>query len=107
MLRTQRDHVANGEPSAMETIFTEIYERNLWEETESRSGPGSNLVKTSAIRTQLPILLDALGVRSLLDAPCGDFHWMQYTPLHVKRYIGVDVVPALIARNRAHYSGRG
>jgi hypothetical protein len=107
MVRTQHPQMENGQPSAMETIFTEIYVRNLWEDGESRSGPGSNLAKTSAIRTQLPLLLDLLGVRSLVDAPCGDFHWMQHTPLQVKRYIGVDVVPALIARNRAHYSGNG
>jgi hypothetical protein len=44
-------------------------------------------------------VLEALGVRSLLDAPCGDFNWMQSVRLPVERYIGVDVLREVIAQN--------
>jgi hypothetical protein len=36
----------------------------------------------------------------LLDAPCGDFNWMQHVQLPVQRYIGVDVLREVIAENK-------
>jgi hypothetical protein len=71
---------------------------------ESLSGPGSCLFHTAEIRRRLPMLLQNLGVRVLIDAPCGDFHWMSHTELRLDRYIGVDLIPALIAQNRARHS---
>lgn len=81
-------------------LFDAAFELNAWQGIESRSGRGSDLDNTEAIRRALPPLLVQLGVRSLLDIPCGDFHWMQHTPLPLERYIGADRVSALIARNR-------
>jgi hypothetical protein len=51
----------------------------------------------------LPALLEELGARTLLDAPCGDFNWMKDTSLGVEQYIGADVIPELVARNRELY----
>jgi hypothetical protein len=39
----------------------------------------------------------------MLDAPCGDFNWLSKTELPLERYIGVDVVPAVIAQNEKLY----
>lgn len=64
---------------------------------ESVSGPGSSLAQTAALRSQLPLLLNHLGVRTLLDAPCGDFNWMQHVALGLDDYIGVDILTELIA----------
>lgn len=50
--------------------------------------------------SQLPPLLQDLQATSLLDAACGDFNWMRHTDLRGIQYFGVDVVRALIARNR-------
>lgn len=84
--------------------FTRIIAANRWRDHDSRSGTGSNLAQTENIRSHLPSLLEGLGVRVLLDAPCGDFHWMSRTRLPVESYIGVDVVTAVIEGNRARYS---
>src|SRR5690348_12469744 len=86
-----------------ENIFRDIYAQNLWGDQESVSGPGSNLERTSAFRAELPPLLKAIGVRTLLDAPCGDYNWMREVELEVERYIGVDIVPELIEQNQRQY----
>jgi hypothetical protein len=59
---------------------------------ESRSGLGSYLIETVAIREQLPVLVRELGVRTFLDAPCGDLNWMKQTNLEVEKYIGIDLL---------------
>ena len=84
----------------MEAIFSDIYRNNSWADPESVSGRGSTLGRTEVIRRELPALLGNVGAKSLLDAPCGDFNWMQYVDLGDVEYIGADVVPELIARNR-------
>lgn len=87
-------------PPDMEAIFSDIYRNNSWADPESVSGRGSTLGRTEAIRRELPTLLGSVGAKSLLDAPCGDVNWMQYVDLGDVEYIGGDVVPELIARNR-------
>ena len=94
-------------PPDMEAIFSDIYRNNLWADPESVSGRGSTLGRTEAIRRELPALLESVGAKSLLDAPCGDFNWMQHVALGNIEYIGADVVPELIERNRQIASGRG
>ena len=88
-------------------IFDWIYRTNKWGDAESVSGKGSSLARTRNLRAELPALLRRLEVRTLLDAPCGDFHWMQHTPLEVDEYIGADIVAALIEANHAAHARRG
>lgn len=86
-----------------QAVFTDIYRQNGWRGQESVSGTGSSLQQTDRVRRELPPLLKALGVRSMLDAPCGDFHWMSRVPLGVDRYTGLDIVPELVeALRRTH-----
>jgi len=87
----------------MAETFREIYVNNAWGSDDSRSGTGSDLTQTAVVREVLPGILRELGVRSMLDVPCGDFHWMRMLDLDVD-YIGADVVPDLIAANNAHYA---
>jgi SAM-dependent methyltransferase len=87
--------------------FVTYYAANYWRGEESRSGRGSSLVQTQALRQALPDLLRTLGVRSLLDVPCGDFHWMKRVPLDGIAYTGADIVPALVADLRARHGGTG
>jgi hypothetical protein len=96
-----------GGPRYLEGIFAEIYHGNLWGEPESVSGPGSSLAETAAIRRELPGLLAELGVRTLLDAPCGDCRWIFEMPLNLDLYVGADVVPALVESNAARLGGPG
>jgi SAM-dependent methyltransferase len=76
--------------------FQRIHDTNLWGAAESVSGLGSEIDATAVLRAELPVLLRRLGVRSLLDAPCGDGGWLASADLGV-RVTGVDVVPDLIA----------
>jgi Methyltransferase domain len=86
-------------------VFGQIYADNLWGDAESRSGSGSSRVATEAVRRELPALMTQLGVRILLDAPCGDFAWMSSLVGNLERYVGVDIVADLIARNAARFGG--
>jgi SAM-dependent methyltransferase len=86
-----------------EQLFADIYRRNAWRGMESSSGPGSGRAETAAVRRGLPRLLAELGCRSLLDAPCGDYHWMSQTPLALDQYFGADIVPEIVARNRRRH----
>jgi hypothetical protein len=88
----------------METLFSDIYRKNLWQNSESVSGRGSTLARTEAIMNYLPLIFQELNAKTLLDAPCGDFNWMRHTNLKGIKYIGADVVPDLIARNREMYA---
>jgi len=86
--------------------FARMYETNLWDNTESRSGDGSSLASTAGVRADLPNLLRRLHVRRLLDVPCGDFHWMAHVDLAgagVIAYVGGDVVDAIVEANNARY----
>jgi SAM-dependent methyltransferase len=91
----------------MRSVFTRIYRDRRWEEGESASGPGSDLEQTVALRRELPALLAELEVRTLLDAACGDFHWLKEVDLPIERYYGVDIVEEVVERNRERYGGEG
>jgi len=75
-----------------------------WGHGESVSGPGSSLDATAVIREQLPAMLRSLGCRSLLDLPCGDFHWMSRVDLQGIAYIGADVVRDLVKGNAERFT---
>jgi hypothetical protein len=87
-----------------EGVFDRIYRANLWGDQESVSGTGSNAAATQLVRRELPLLLQRHGVRSLLDAPCGDFRWMNGIVGSVERYFGADIVPELIERNARDFA---
>jgi hypothetical protein len=91
--------------SDAERIFTRIYASNSWCSGESKSGPGSTVRRTDLLRSRLSELVSELGIRSLLDAPCGDFNWMRLTELPGVDYVGVDVVPELVRANTLLYGG--
>jgi hypothetical protein len=87
----------------LEDRFARIRETNLWGAEESVSGLGSELAATANLRRQLPRLFSELGVKTLLDIPCGDFRWMSEVDLGEVLYIGGDIVGALVEANRAKY----
>jgi SAM-dependent methyltransferase len=83
--------------------FRRHYERRDWLEPETVSGRGSSLERTAAVRRELPGLLQELGVRSVIDAGCGDFHWFRTLDLELESYLGIEVVEELVAANRARH----
>lgn len=83
--------------------FTRIYREQGFGRANSASGPGSELDQTAVLQRELPGLLRELDVHSLLDIPCGDFHWMKQVNLAGVHYTGGDVVPDVVARNNELY----
>ncbi len=87
-------------------LFTRVYENNSWASKESRSGGGSTIARTAAIRSQLASLFSEWHIKSLLDAPCGDFNWMKAVDLScLDYYIGIDIVEQIIQKNIKKYEG--
>ena len=86
--------------TSRQSVFTRVYESAAWGSQESGSGTASELRATEDIREGLPGALRRLEVRSLLDAPCGDWNWMQQVDLSgLDEYYGVDIVPPVIEAN--------
>ena len=88
------------------TVFSDIYKNNGWNGV-SRSGQGSDLEQTREVARALPGLLADLGVRVMLDAPCGDFYWMNHVDLAGIQYIGGDIVEELATDNTAKFGAPG
>jgi hypothetical protein len=102
-LRHLRDRVVR--PTDHRVIFSRIHRENVWGDAESASGAGSTRARTAAFIDDLVAALRDLEVRVLVDVACGDFNWTAPVADAVDRYIGVDVVPALIAANRVRHGG--
>lgn len=85
-------------------MFTLIYDKNLWNEQESVSGPGSTLGATKNIRAALPELFKKFRIKSMLDIPCGDFNWMQFVEINGIDYTGADIVKELIEKNNRQFA---
>jgi SAM-dependent methyltransferase len=82
-----------------EDAFGSHYSRGSWGGRESASGAGSDFAATLSVREELPRLLQELGVKVILDAPCGDFFWMQQVSLDGIQYIGADIVQSVVQKN--------
>ena len=84
--------------------FEEIYNKKLWGNGESISGYGSTMEATLAIRSWLIENIPKLSINKIVDAPCGDFHWMQDVVTNISvEYYGYDIVPKLIESNHSNY----
>lgn len=96
-----------GEALPLPARFELLHLLGVYHHPESVSGVGSTLRETARLREALPGLVREEGVRSLLDIPCGDFHWMQQVALDVAGvdYTGADVVPAIVEANRRLHGG--
>lgn len=90
-------------PNEPRLDFSEIYKTNGFAGTESLSGAGSTLFQTRIVRRILPELFSRFNIQSILDIPCGDFHWMRYVDLSSVSYIGADIVVELVNNNQAVY----
>lgn len=85
--------------------FSAIYRDNGFVGTESLSGAGSTRFQTRVIRQKLPELFHELGVKSVVDIPCGDFHWMRDVDLAEIHYTGADVVAEMVGKNQLLFGG--
>lgn len=97
-------HYLRWRLKSRQAVFEEVYTAQSWCSEESGSGTGSELRATGNVRERLPELLTRIGADSILDAPCGDWNWMQHMTLPVKNYYGIDIVPHVIEANRAQFA---
>jgi 2-polyprenyl-3-methyl-5-hydroxy-6-metoxy-1,4-benzoquinol methylase len=88
----------------VDDVFNKIYSKNTWGSTESASGRGSEIQHTKTLLKGLNRVSKDLGVKSMLDAPCGDFNWMQQLDRTRFSYIGMDIVEDLIDSLNAKYA---
>jgi hypothetical protein len=93
---------------SLEARFTAVYRNRQWgggQPSENSSGPGSTLEYTKRLRAELPKLFQHFSIRSVFDAPCGDFNWMRYVLLECREisYVGADIVSPLVEANIAQH----
>jgi SAM-dependent methyltransferase len=87
-----------------DNIFAQIYEQNLWGCEESVSGAGSTIAATLNIRKEIPQIINRFGVKSILDAPCGDYNWFRLIGREKGlSYVGGDIVEALVTHNQEKF----
>lgn len=93
---------------SVEERFTKIYHWNFWRAKESASGPGSSVRDTENLRRHLPTMFEEFRIERVLDAPCGDFRWMQLLMKDSAiTYVGGDIVQPMIQKNaETHGSDR-
>lgn len=88
----------------MDEGFQRIWGETYWGDEDSRSGGCSNLTQTAVLRPALSHLLRDLAIQSMLDLPCGDFHWMKEVSFPVgMHYTGGDIVPELAMTNQNQF----
>jgi hypothetical protein len=95
---------AEGLEQARE-VFENIYTRNAWGSQETRSGLGSTRASTHELRRRIPPLFRLLGISQVVDLGCGDCNWISPIIGLFARYVGIDVVPALVEENRKRFAG--
>jgi hypothetical protein len=104
--RAEKHRVRAGirSSASAEEAFNLIYKANYWGNKESASGNGSTLESTAVLRAELEPLLRALNVKTLFDAPCGDFNWMRHVAFpEGMTYIGADIVKQMIDQVAREY----
>ncbi|UCS91983.1 class I SAM-dependent methyltransferase [Echinicola marina] len=85
-------------------IFEEINGKNTWGSKESVSGKGSEIKHTRILLRKLNILNQELRIKSMLDAPCGDFNWMKNLDREGIKYTGMDIVEDVINKLSDEYA---
>lgn len=85
-----------------EQVFTSYYQKGTYWTGETFCGWGSSMFATRIVRQELPKIFEQFQIKSMLDIPCGDFHWMKNVPLDLE-YIGADIVKKLVEENKRKY----
>lgn len=70
---------------------------------ETPNGPGSCLEATKDVREHLPKIFKEFNIKSMIDAACGDWNWMQQVDLSNVKYYGYDIMPEYIEDNEEQF----
>ena len=94
-------------PWPTKDAMEQIYEKKLWggESFDFYSGAGSHqpALVEPFIDVMRSFLTSFETPLTVCDLGCGDFNVGQQLVPYAQKYIGVDIVPSLVARNRARY----
>lgn len=99
-------HISWSVADSREDIFTNIYNNNSWGSTESVSGKGSELNYALNILSKLPLLLKKYDIKTVVDAPCGDYNWFCKLDYNFDKYYGIDIVKDIIESNQRKYQNK-
>jgi SAM-dependent methyltransferase len=88
----------------MRERFTQIYANDEW---QGGSGQGSFPIHTRGYVRFLEQFIRRHKVESILDFGCGDWQFSRGVDWQGARYIGVDIVPSVIEKNKAAFQRDG
>lgn len=106
MNRHITDNIIWAEDESLKEIFDRIYEKNLWQSSETVSGKGSELIFAQNLLLYLPVVLKKYNVKTVVDAPCGDYNWILHLDYRFEKYTGIDIVQKLIEKNKKYENER-
>jgi len=90
-------------PRSAKEVFSEVYAKNEWGPDEFDSGPGSHGEPARVFAECVINFIKLHNVKVVVDLGCGNFAVGARIAPACERYIGVDVVPDLIERNRTMF----
>lgn len=94
-------------PWPTKRAMEQVYEKNLWggSKADYYSGEGSHLpdIVNPYISAVTSFLTSFESPLTVCDLGCGDFNVGKALVKHTKKYVAVDIVPSLIARNKEKF----
>jgi len=87
-------------------VFTQVYDQQMWgkgEETRFFSGLGSGPEAAHPYASFVRAFMARYSARTVVDLGCGDFRVGSLIAIDCDRYIGIDVVEALIRDNSSRH----
>lgn len=100
-IKRKTKNLALEDYNNVEELFSDYYKNKVWQggKGETVSGSGSTLKRTKILRDELPEMFEKYAVKTVFDAPCGDYNWFQHIERGPVKYIGGDIVKDLIEDN--------
>lgn len=87
---------------SLREAFRRVYATNAW---GSGSGSAGHVEEGAAYVAAVRQFVAQRGVKRVVDAGCGDFFIGSQIAPYVDEYIGLDIVPEIVERNRTLYPG--
>ena len=94
-------------PWPTKAAMEQVYEKKLWggNQTDFYSGEGSHLpeIVNPYLTAVTAFLTSFKNKLTVCDLGCGDFNIGKELKTHTKKYVAIDIVPSLIARNKEKF----
>jgi glycosyltransferase involved in cell wall biosynthesis len=96
-----KGHILMNQSSLPRQVFQAINSEQLW---GHGSGPGSSPTDTTEYKAFVERFIEANSVRSITDFGCGDWQFPHLINWWQGEYLGLDVVPEIVDRNRRRFA---